>query len=101
MPAAGRLEVPKQDRTGSKEARDEIQAYAAIRDLLLNDAEVTTTVESLRRARVANDFVETCLRPPRSPYEAQSLGQREAKRELERCCATRIRIAALEQKLGN
>ena len=88
-------------KTGSKKARDEIQAYVAIRDLLLNDAEVTTTVESLRRATIANEFVETCLRPPRSPYEAQSLEQRHAARELERCCAAKMRIATLQQKLSH
>jgi hypothetical protein len=86
-------------KTGSKEARDEIQAYVAIRDLLLSDAEVTTTADSLRRTTIANEFVESCLRPPRSPYEAQSLEQRQAARELERCCAAKIRIAALRQKL--
>jgi hypothetical protein len=88
------------NETGSKEASDEIQAYVAIRDLLLSDAEVTTTAESLRRATIANEFVETCLRPPRSPYEAQSLEQRQAARELERCRAAQMRLATLEQKLS-
>jgi hypothetical protein len=86
--------------TGSKEAGDEIQTYAAIRDLLVSDAEVTTTAETLRRAAIANDFVETCLGPPRVPYEAQYLEDRQAARELERCCAVKMRIATLEQKLG-
>ncbi len=94
-----RPEFPSPTKIGSKEARDEIQAYVAIRDLLLSDAEVTTTVESLRRATIANEFVETCLRPPRSPYEAQSLEQRQSARELERCCAAKMRIATLQQKL--
>ena len=92
-------EFPSLTKVGSKEARDEIQAYVAIRDLLLSDAEVTTTAESLRRATIANEFVETCLRAPRSPYEAQSLEQRQAARELERCCAAKMRIATLQQKL--
>jgi hypothetical protein len=87
-------------KIGSKEARDEIQAYVAIRDLLLSDAEVITTVESLRRATIANEFVETCLQPPRSPYEAQSLEQRQAARELERCSAAKMRIATLQRKLS-
>jgi len=84
----------------SKEARAEIQAYAAIRDLLLNDAEVTTTTESLRRATIANEFVENCLQPPRSPYQAQHLESRQAARELERCCVAKMRIATLQQKLS-
>jgi len=87
-------------KTGSTEAGEEIQAYIAIRDLLLNDAEVATTTESLRRATMANEFVEICLRPPRSPYEAQSLEQRQAALELERCCVAKMRIAALQEKLS-
>ena len=87
-------------RTGSQEARDEIYAYVAIRDLLLSDAEVTTTPESLRRATMANEFVETCLQPPRSPYEAQYLLQIDVTRERERCTEARNRISALGRKLA-
>jgi len=86
---------------GSKEARDEIQAYAAIRDLLLSNAEVTTSVNSLIRAAIANEFVESCLRPPRSPWQAEYLEPREAARERERCCAAKMRIAALELKFSH
>jgi hypothetical protein len=96
----GRSEPHSPAQIGSKEAREEIQAYIAIRDLLLSSAETAITTESLRRATIANEFVETCLRPPRSPYEAQSLEQRPAARELERCCAAKIRIATLKQKLS-
>jgi hypothetical protein len=85
---------------GSK-ARDEIQAYAAIRNLLLSDAEVTTSIESLRRAAIANELVESCLRPPRSPWQAEYLEPREAACERERCCAAKMRIAALEQKFSH
>jgi hypothetical protein len=85
----------------SKEARDEIEAYAAIRDLLLSDAEVTTSIESLRRAAIANELLESCLRPPRSPWQAQYLEPHEAARELDRCCATKMRIAALQQKFSH
>jgi hypothetical protein len=87
-------------QVGSKEARDEIEAYATIRDLLLSDAEVTNSVESLRRAAIANELLESCLRPPRSPWQAQYLEPREAARELDRCCATKMRIAALQQKFS-
>jgi hypothetical protein len=87
-----------QAKTGSK-ARDEIYTYIAVRDLLLHDAEVTTTAESLRRAACANDFVENCLRPPRVPYEAQYLGEIDAARQREHCHEARARIAKLQQKL--
>jgi len=83
----------------SEKARDEIQAYAVIRDLLVSDAEVTTSVENLGRATIANEFVESCLRPPRSPWQAEYLEPREAARERERCCAAKMRIAALQQIL--
>ncbi len=84
----------------SKAARDEIYTYISIRDLLLSDAEMTTTEESLRRATAANDFVETCLRPARSPYEAQSLCEVDAERERERCRAARARIARLHRRVA-
>jgi predicted nuclease of restriction endonuclease-like (RecB) superfamily len=87
-------------KTGTREAREEIQTYVAIRDLLLSDAEVTTTPESLRRATIANEFAETCLQAARSPYEAQFLETHQAARELERCCAAKMRIATLHQKLS-
>ena len=85
---------------GSKEARDEIEAYEAIRDFLLNDAEVTASLESLRRAAIANELIESCLQPPRSPWQAQCLEPRQATRELERCCAAQMQIAALQQKFS-
>ncbi len=88
-------------QVGSEKARDEIQAYAVIRDLLVSDAEVTTSVESLRRAAIANDFVESCLRLPRSPWQAEYLEPREAARERERCCAAKMRIAALQQRFSH
>ncbi|MGI9114010.1 MAG: hypothetical protein DLM52_06680 [Chthoniobacterales bacterium] len=86
-------------KTGTKEARDEIYTYIAIRDLLLSDAEVTTTAESLRRAATANEFVETCLQPARTPYEAQYLGEIDAASERERCRESRQRLQALRVKL--
>jgi hypothetical protein len=86
-------------KTGSKETRDEIYSYVAIRDLLLHDAEITTTMESLRRASIANDFVENCLRPARPPYEGQCLRQIDAAREYARCVEARNRIAQLTRKL--
>jgi hypothetical protein len=86
-------------KVGSKEAHDEIRAYVAIRDLLLHDAEVTTTAESLRRATIANEFVETCLQSPRSPYEAQHLERSESESERARCSEVRAAITRLQHKL--
>jgi hypothetical protein len=96
---AGEKSALESAKTGSKEARDEIYAYVAIRDLLLHDAEVTTTTESLRRAATANEFVENCLRPARSPYEGQYLRQIDAAREYARCVEARNRIAQLTRRL--
>ena len=61
--------------SSSKQAVEEISAYIAIRDVLLVEAEEVTTRARLDRLTNANEFVETCLRPPRSPYEAQWLVQ--------------------------
>ena len=81
--------------SGSKHAVAEINAYIAIRDSLLVDAEEFTTRVRLDRVRVANEFVETCLRPARSPYQAQCLVETDATRERERCAAVKVRIAEL------
>src|SRR5437762_2105413 len=62
-------------------AVEEISAYISIRDGLLREAEKSATCEMLRRASIANDFVETCLQPARSPYEAQFLSEADAVRE--------------------
>src|SRR5690349_9631304 len=85
----------------SEEVRGEIQAYAVIRDRLVSDAEVNTSVDTLRRAAIANDLLESCLRRPRSPYQAQYLWPRKAARERERCRAVKMRIAALQQKFAH
>jgi|SRR5438874_4538345 len=83
------------DESGSKNADDEINAYIAIRDSLLVEAEKVTTHIRLDRVQVANEFVETCLRPARSPYEAQCLTENDAIRERERCAAVKARIVEL------
>lgn len=88
-------------QVGSEKVRNEVQAYAVIRDLLVSDAEVTTSTESLRRAAIANEFVERCLRPPRSPWQAEYLEPGEAARQREHCGAAKMRIAALQHKLSH
>jgi hypothetical protein len=79
----------------SEHAIDEINAYIAIRDNLLSEAEATTTNAILRRLSLTNDFVQSCLKQAHSPYEAQSLPESDAARERERCEAVKKRIAQL------
>ncbi len=85
-------------RIDRKYAVEEIAAYIAIRDGLLAEAEKAATCESLRRLSTANDFVETCLQPARSPYEAQSLPEVDAAYERKRCETVKVRIAQLGRR---
>ena len=80
---------------------DEIQAYATIRDLALGEAEKMTNSLNLERARIANEFVESCLKPAKSPYEAQQLPKGEAARERQRCEAVKIRLSLLRSHLAS
>lgn len=88
---------------GSPEASgtvSEIYAYIAARNLLLREVEENTTESNLRRATSANEFAENCLRPARSPYQAQSLPEAEAARERRHCQAVKVRLAELRARLG-
>ncbi|MEO6970288.1 MAG: hypothetical protein ABI217_05290 [Chthoniobacterales bacterium] len=78
----------------------EIYAYIAARNLLLRELEENTTDTNLRRATTANQFAENCLRPARSPYEAQALPEAEAARERQHCNAVKLRLAELRARLG-
>ncbi len=80
---------------GSKEAVAEINAYIAIRDIYLAEAEEVASDATLYRAGVANDLVATCVKPARSPYEAQHLPEAEAVRERARCETVKARLAEL------
>lgn len=73
----------------------EIHSYLAARDFLFREAEAAPTEPNLRRALAANEFAESCLRPARSPYQAQSLPATEAARERLRCQALKVRLAEL------
>jgi len=73
----------------------EINTFIAIRDYLLTDAEASKTREQISRANLANQVVETCLRPPRHPYEAEFLPEADAIRERQRCQVAKSRIAKL------
>jgi hypothetical protein len=82
---------------GSAYSVDEINAYIAIRDQLLAEAEELHTSAKLASTALANDFVEGCLKPARSPYQAQCLPESDAVRERKRCEAVRSRIAQLRK----
>lgn len=84
----------------SKYAIDEINAYIALRDNLLSEAEATMTSAILRRLSLANDFIQSCLKPARPPYKAQYLPERDADRERKRCAAVKIRIAELDAQIA-
>jgi hypothetical protein len=97
-------EKPQQGSTKAVDSQcavDEINAYIAIRDNLLAEAEATTTSANLHRLSLANHFVQSCLKPAsRSPYKAQYLPERNADRERKRCVAVKIRIAELDMQIA-
>ena len=80
---------------GSAYSVAEINAYIAIRDQLLDEAENLHSSTKLASTALANDFVEGCLKSARSPYEAQCLPESDAVRERSRCEAIRARIEQL------
>jgi hypothetical protein len=84
-----------QKSAGSKQAAGEIKAYIAIRDELLLEAEEARTRAKLDSVVAANDFVVTCLKPARLPYQAQYLPETDAVRERARCEAVKKRVAQL------
>ena|ERR1700736_5672856 len=79
----------------SKYIVDEINAYIAIRDGLMVEAEQLRTYAKLDSVIVANEFVETCLKPPRPAYKAQHLPEADAVLERKRCQAVKARVAEL------
>lgn len=98
----GKSNFDRLARTGSPEqAFAEVGAYIAIRDRLLADAEKSGTESMLDRAEMANDFVASCLKPARSPYETQHLGETDAAPQRKRCHAVKVRIERLRAKLAD
>lgn len=87
------------DQLALQYATAEINAYIVIRDNLLAEAEANTTTANLRRLNLANDFVRSCLKPARSPYQEQYLPEPDADRERKRCAAVNIRIAELDAQI--
>ena len=99
------LEAPRKQsrptrKSGAKETVAEINAYIAIRDDLLAEAEQLRTRAKIDSVSAANNFVATCLKPARPPYEAQCLPEINAVRERKRCEAVRVRIAELHSQIG-
>ena len=82
---------------GSVYSVAEINAYIAIRDQLLAEAEELHSGAKISSTALANDFVEGCLKPARSPYEAQCLPESDAVRERKRCEVVRDRIEQLRK----
>src|SRR2546429_5289805 len=80
---------------GSVYSVAEINAYIAIRDQLLAEAEGLHSNAKLASTALANDFVEGCLKPARAPYEAQCLQESDAIQERKRCAIVRDRISEL------
>ena len=98
LPAAKRESRPTptiSSAFGSVYSSAEINAYIAIRDQLLAEAEELHSGAKLASTALANDFVLGCLQPVRSPYEAQCLPEADAIRERKRCEAVRNRVAEL------
>ncbi len=90
-----RQSITEREPVCSQHASAEINAYIAIRDDLLAEAEQVPTLAKLDSVAVANDFVETCLHAPRPAYKAQHLPEFEAVREQKRCEEVRDRIVVL------
>ncbi len=85
----------------SPAATVEIYAYIAARDLALAEAEREVSDLTLNRAFLANQLVDNCLKPVRSPYQAQSLPDADAMHERQRCEKAKLRIAQLRQSQGS
>jgi hypothetical protein len=77
----------------------EINAFIAIRDELLAEVEEVKTEYKLYSLIVANNFVETCLTPARSPYDMQVLPEADALRERERCEEIKRRVQDMKNQL--
>ncbi len=85
----------------SPAATAEIFAYIAARDLALAEAEREVSDLTLNRAFLANQLVDNCLQPARSPYQAQALPDADAMRERQRCENAKQRISHLRASQGS
>ena len=96
-PESRRVPITLSPTFGSAYSVAEINAYIAIRDQLLAEAEELHTGTKLASTALANDFVQGCLQLARAPYEAQCLLETDAVRERKRCEAVRDRITELRK----
>ncbi len=85
---------------GATAATHEVYAYVAVRDVLLAEAEEQPASATIDSVSIANELVETFLRPARPPYEVQSLPENEAVPQRQRCQAVRVRLAQLRSQLA-
>jgi hypothetical protein len=86
-----------QMQVGGDYAVEEINAYIAVRDELLREAERTRSRAKLDSVKVANNFIVGCLRPSRGLYASQCLPENDAVRERERCASIDARLAELSR----
>jgi hypothetical protein len=91
--------APKRECQNSEYVIGEINAFIAIRDELLVEAEEVKTASKLDSLIIANNFVESCLTPARSPYDVQVLPEPAAVRERQRCEQVKQRVADLRHEL--
>jgi hypothetical protein len=89
----------RRERPNSEYVIGEINAFIAIRDELLAEVEEAKSESKLHSLIVANNFVETCLSPARSPYDMQVLPESDAKRERKRCEQIKQRVDDLRGQL--
>jgi hypothetical protein len=99
-PARPQTPAKPVERQQAKHAHAEINAYIAIRDQLLGEAEQIPTNSTLHRACIANDVVEIFLKPAKTPYQAQYLSENDAAGERDRCEQVKNRIAELRKKIA-
>ncbi len=84
----------------SQYAIEEINAYIAVRDGLIEEAAQETIEATIERLVLANNFVANCLRPTRPLYITQCLPEIDAVRELQRCQTVDARIVKLRARLA-
>ncbi len=96
---------PKPDQTSARyqagqSAADEINAYIAVRDSLMEEAKREMTEAAVQRLILANRFVANCLQSTGELYLSQCLPETEAVRERERCQAIDTQIGRLRALLN-
>jgi hypothetical protein len=90
---------PVQTSAMQRFAIEEIDAYIAVRDSLLREAEEKPSTVTLARIKMANEFVTNCLRPAQQPYILQAYPDLDAVRALKRCHAIGTRLIKLQAAL--